>query len=181
MNPEVISRQWPVVSEGRSATRSVLDCGSAPPLWLSALRSAALAFTLGLLTPVLHAAQSAGGDFSLVGGVSTGGGQATGGDFSVTASADEAASGPLSGGDFEVTGGLVAVTVVTDGDVALGLTATDSQVTLTWPAEATGYVLEFSPAVGDTANWQPVTPAPAANSFTTTFNQPLRFYRLRKR
>jgi hypothetical protein len=115
-----------------------------------------------------------------VGGVASGGGKASGGDFAVDAAAGQPATGPLSGGDFQVTGGLVAVTVVTGGDLALRLSATDSQVTLSWPADASAYVLEFSPAVGDAANWQPVTPAPAGNSFTTPFNQPLRFYRLRK-
>ena len=135
---------------------------------------------LGLTTAVLRAGPSVGGDFSLVGGVASGGGKASGGDFAVDAAAGQPAAGPLSGGDFQVTGGLVAVTVVTGGAVALRLSATDSQVTLTWPAEAAGYVLEFTPVIGEAANWQPVTPAPAGNSFTTPFNQPLRFYRLRK-
>ena len=59
-------------------------------------------------------------------------------------------------------------------------TTTDGQVTLRWPAEAAGYGLEFTPVIGEAANWQPVTPAPAGNTFTTPFNQPLRFYRLQK-
>ena len=34
--------------------------------------------------------------------------------------------------------------------------------------------------MGAPANWQPVTPAPNGNSFTTPFNQSLRFFRLHK-
>lgn len=135
---------------------------------------------LGLTTAVLRAGPSVGGDFSLEGGLATGGGQSAGGDFTVAATVGETTTGPLTGGDFQVTGGLIGVAIV-PGDFALsiGFTA-DSQVRIQWPAEAAGYVLEFTPSVGAFANWQPVTPAPPGNSHTTPNDQPLRFFRLHR-
>lgn len=133
---------------------------------------------IGLAASALRAGPSVGGDFSLEGGVATGGGQAAGGDFSVEASVGETATGPLTGGGFEVTGGLIGVAVV-PGDFALTIGFTpDGQVLIGWPAEASGYVLESTPTVGEFTNWQPVTPAPAGNTFTTPHDQPLRFFRL---
>lgn len=135
---------------------------------------------LGLTTAALRAGPSVGGDFSLEGGLATGGGQSAGGDYAVEASVGETATGPLTGGDFQVTGGLIGVAVV-PGDFALAIGFTeDGQVRIQWPAEAAGYVLEFTPSVGALANWQPVTPAPPGNSHTTPNDQPLRFFRLHR-
>jgi hypothetical protein len=121
-----------------------------------------------------------GGQFTLNGTPVTGGGQSGGGTFAVAGAAGEAATGPLTGGTFVVTGGLIGVAVV-PGDIVPELTITATgDATLTWPADTTGYVLESTLSVGDFADWQPVTPAPAGNTFTTPFNQPLRFFRLRK-
>jgi len=135
---------------------------------------------LGLTTGALRAGPSVGGDFSLEGGLAGGGSQATGGDFTVAATVGETSTGPLTGGNFEVTGGLIGVAVV-PGDFALAIGFTDDgRVRIDWPAEATGYVLEFTPSVGEFANWQPVSPAPTANTFTTSNDQPLRFFRLNR-
>jgi hypothetical protein len=140
---------------------------------------ATLVCTLGLLAPALFAEPLGGGSYTLNGGPVTGGGQSGGGTFAVAGGAGETAVGPLSGGTFQVTGGLIGVAVV-PGDVALEFTTTDGQVTLSWPTDAVGYVLEFTSQVGELASWQPVTPAPAASRFTTPFDQPLRFFRLRR-
>jgi hypothetical protein len=209
MNPGVISRQRSVVGAGRPWARSVLECGSPLPLWRARTTqqdvaemdssaagqsarglaqsqtgrslAAALVLTLGLFTVTLLGEPLSGGQYSLQGGPATGGGgKSDGGTFAVTGGAGETATGPLTGGAFVVTGGLVGVAVVPD-DVTPELTLTDTgEATLTWSAEATGYVLESSPSVGEFADWQPVTPAPAGTTFTTPFNQPLRFFRLRK-
>ncbi len=120
-----------------------------------------------------------GGQFTLSGGPATGGGQSGGGTFAVAGAPGETATGPLIGGSFSVTGGLVGVAIV-PGDFALEFSANDGQVTLTWPVDAAGYVLEFTPVIGEAADWQPVAPAPVGNTFTTPFNQPLRLFRLRK-
>jgi hypothetical protein len=141
---------------------------------------AAGGLSLGLLTASLLAEPLSGGRFSLDGGPVTGGGQSGGGTFAVAGAPGEAATGPLSGGSFQVTGGLIGVAVI-PGNFALNIgSAPDGQVRIDWAAGAAGYVLEFTPSVGEFANWQPVTPAPAGNSFITSANQPLRFYRLHR-
>lgn len=133
-----------------------------------------------LALPVsLWAAPAAGGDFTLSGAAVTGGGASQGGAFALNGTAGEPATGEVAGGEFTLSGGLIGVYVV-PGEVALTLTQKDfGEATLTWPA-ATGHVLEFTAAVGPGANWQPVTPAPPGNTFTTPINQPARFFRLRR-
>lgn len=141
---------------------------------------AAGGLSLGLVTTSLRAEPLSGGRFSLNGGPDTGGGQSGGGTFAVAGAPGEAATGPLSGGSFQVTGGLIGVAVI-PGDFALTIGHTDDgQVVIGWPAEASGYVLEFTPSIGELANWQPVTPAPVGNSFTTSSAQTLRFFRLHR-
>jgi len=139
-----------------------------------------LAFGFGLLTHLLLAEPLGGGRFTLNGRPVTGGGQSGGGTFAVAGAAGETAFGPLSGGAFQVTGGLIGVAVVPD-DVTPELVLTDDgNARLEWSADAAGYVLQFSPTLGPTANWQPVSPTPTGNSFITPFNQSLRFFRLHK-
>lgn len=57
-------------------------------------------------------------------------------------------------------------------------------VVVSWPANATGYKLLSSPAIGTGANWTEVTdtPVPAGDRLTVTINpnQPMRFYQLTK-
>lgn len=141
--------------------------------------ASSLALTLALLTSPALAETLSGGSFTLEGGPVAGGGPAGGDPFGLDGSAGETATGALAGGTFEVTGGLLGM-AVGPGEVALDFTATDSQITLTWPADAAGYGLEFTPVIGDAANWQPVTPTPPANTYATPFNPPLRFFRLHK-
>lgn len=139
-----------------------------------------LACAFGLLPTALSAQSLGGGRFTLAGGpVTRSSKPSDGGTFAVTGGTGEASAAPLTGGTFQVTGGPVGVAVV-PGDVTLDFTVTDGQATLTWPAGTAGYVLEFTAALGEAADWQPVTPAPAGNSFTTPFNHPLRFFRLRR-
>jgi hypothetical protein len=70
--------------------------------------------------------------------------------------------------------------VVIPGEVPLSLAAMGNQATLTWPGSATDYVLEFTADIGNLADWRPVVPAPVGTAYTTSFNQPLRFFRLRQ-
>jgi hypothetical protein len=128
----------------------------------------------------LYAEPLGGGRFTLNGGPVTGGGQSGGGTFAVAGAAGNAPSAVSQGGTFTVAGGLIGVAVV-PGDVTPQLTLTDDgNARLTWSVDATGYVLQFSPVIGEAANWQPVTPAPVGNTFTTPFSQSLRFFRLHK-
>lgn len=122
---------------------------------------------------------SVGGDFSVEGSVTSGTGASAGGGFALETEVSDPVGAPLRGGDFEVSGVLVGVAVV-PGEVALNLTVTGDLATLTWPGEAADYVLEFADGIAGVADWQPVTPAPVGNVHTTHFNQPLRFFRLRR-
>jgi hypothetical protein len=156
------------------------------PTWVAggkftfATALAGLTLAFGLFSAGLLSAQSiGGGQFTLRGGPVTGGGQSGGGVFAVAGAPADATSAPLKGGTFEVTGSLIGVAVV-PGDVALEYVTTEGQVTLTWPDDGVAYVLEFTSDFSEFAEWQPVIPAPTGTTFTTPFNQPLRFFRLRK-
>lgn len=136
--------------------------------------------TMLLSSARLAAEPSKGGDFSLIGGVVSGGGTVTGGGFTLEGSAGTPNAGESTGSDFVLTGGLIGVYAV-PGDVELGLDRTeDGLVHLKWPATATGYVLESTTQLGQNAVWTPVNPAPKDNTLTVPFDQPARFYRLRK-
>ncbi len=138
-----------------------------------------LFLVFGLTAATLRAGPSSGGDFSLEGGLVSGGASSEGGEFTVEADDDPTSGFALSGGDFRIEGSLVGVAVI-PGEVPLSLTAIGNQATLTWPDSATDYVLEFTADIGNLVDWRPVVPVPVGNAYTTTFNQPLRFFRLRK-
>ena len=135
-----------------------------------------LVIALGLCVSSLLAGPSTGGGFALSGLPVGGGGHSTGGNLAVSGVAGSP-GGVSSGGGFQISGGLLGVYVV-PGGVELTLTRANGNATLTWPAGTTGYTLQFTSQLGPAANWQPVTPAPVGNIYTTTFNQPARFYRL---
>jgi hypothetical protein len=135
--------------------------------------------TFALALAVAHAESSSGGRFTLNGGPVSGGGRSGGGNFAVNGGAGETSTAQASGGNFQVTGGLVGIVVI-PGEVEVSITTASGQIRLTWPDGTAGYVLESSAQIGAAANWQAVTPAPSANTFTTPANQSLRFFRLRK-
>ncbi|MBN8247315.1 MAG: hypothetical protein J0L84_07710 [Verrucomicrobia bacterium] len=141
--------------------------------------SGLLVLVLVLTAIAVWGGPSVGGDFSLEGSLTSGTGSSAGGDFALETEVSDTADVALRGGDFEVSGILVGVAVV-PGEVALNLTVTGDLATLTWPAEAADYVLEFADGIAGVADWQPVTPAPVGTVHTTPFNQPLRFFRLRR-
>ena len=62
--------------------------------------------------------------------------------------------------------------------------AAGGNVTISWPASATGFVLESSPALGATATWSVVAGSPnpisGAGSVNAVTSTGARFYRLRK-
>lgn len=129
------------------------------------------------------ASQLRGGSYRLIGSPTGGGGRSDGGDFWVVGSILTPAQGVSKRGGFEVMGGLVGVYAlpVIAGEVPLLVDRTaDGQALLSWPASAAGYQLEVSTALGPEAVWQAVSPAPEGNTYTTPYDQPARFYRLRK-
>jgi hypothetical protein len=68
--------------------------------------------------------------------------------------------------------------------VKLGVAHSGASVMVSWPASAAGFILQSSPSLGPTANWQPVTATPTVangqNTVTVTPNNATAFYRLRK-
>ncbi len=141
------------------------------------LRTAML--LLALSAPRMLGDRSSGGSYSLEGGPVSGGGVSGGGTFAIDGAAGDASTEVSIGGTFSVAGGLVGEgDVVVPGPVALEFTDIDGHVTLTWPADANGYVLESSPEIGAGANWQPVKPAPPGHTYTASFDKSQGFFRL---
>lgn len=121
-------------------------------------------------------------DWSTVDG---GGGSSTGGVYSVSGTIGQPDTGSMIGGNFTLQGGFwtgVAV-VQTPGAPPLSIQATNQTLVLTWPAPATGYVLQENPSL-TTTNWTTVSNAPAVvgGEKRVTISSPLgnRFYRLNK-
>jgi hypothetical protein len=71
-----------------------------------------------------------------------GGGASTGGEFSMTGSVGEPATGPLSGGDFTVEGGFWAVvSQVTVPDLTVRLLS-NGTVQICWPSSGAQFTLQ---------------------------------------
>lgn len=128
-----------------------------------------------------HAAQPLeGGSFSLVGTMAAGG-AALGAGFAIDGRAAVAGTGTSVGAGFELTAGLFGVFSAPVGEVRLQMALPGpGGIRLSWPADATGYQLEFTPTVGPGAVWQAVQPVPEGNSYLTDPRHPTRYYRLRK-
>jgi len=71
-----------------------------------------------------------------------------------------------------------------DGPLILQISSTLGTVALCWTTNAVGYVVEFAPALGDTAAWEPLpgTPVMTGNQWCQSALTPgsNQFYRLRK-
>lgn len=106
----------------------------------------------------------------------------SGGDFAI--STPVVGDGPMiaEGGGFRME---VAVTplpppIVVLGDAEVFITVNGAEAVVTWTAAGTGYVLESTPALGELANWQPVSPAPTEPRFTAPLQGVAQFFRLRR-
>ncbi len=142
-----------------------------------------LAVLAVIVTPVL-ASHLTGGFYRLIGSPTGGGGRSDGGSYWVIGSVPTPAVGVSTNGDYELMGGLVGVYALETeggGDVTLTVTRSASgEAVLSWPSTAEGYQLEMTLAPGPGAVWQTVTPSPVGSTYTTAFEGPARFYRLRK-
>jgi len=144
----------------------------------SVLAVAVVAAIVGVAMP-LAAQPLTGGPFVLVGAPAAGG-TSQGGSYSISGYIASAGAETSSGGNFDLTCGLIAVYLVTSGDVPLSVQLTAAgDVRIWWPADVTGYQLESTTTLGLGATWEPVTPAPAGNEFITSPGGPTRFFRLR--
>ena len=104
----------------------------------------------------------------------------TGGDFTMEPPVIGDTQEFLAGGDFSLQ---VEVTplppVLVVGEVEVFILVENGAAVVTWTGSAAGYVLESSPGLGDTANWQPVVPAPLEQRFVASLQGAGRFFRLR--
>ncbi len=134
----------------------------------------------GLLLLPLWAGPLTGDPFTVTGAVSGGGGRISGGGYSIQGAVAQTATDSSRGGPYQLSGGLFGVVIV-PGEVRLTLERMpDGQTRLSWPADATGFVLQSRAQFGAGPDWQPVVPAPTGNSFITPTDQPLRLFRLHK-
>src|SRR5512138_2169118 len=86
-------------------------------------------------------------DWSTIDG---GGGTSTGGVYSVSGTIGQPDAGTLSGGPYTLTGGFwgIVAAVQTPGAPLLSITRNpDSSITVSWPAPATGWILEATDAL----------------------------------
>ena len=121
-----------------------------------------------------------GGNFTLTGAVSGGGGRLSGAAYAVEGAVAQVSTDSASGGAYQLTGGLFGVVVV-PGEVAVTIERMpDGQARLSWPADPAGFVLQFTSQLGVEPDWQPVVPAPTGNFFLTPTDQPLRLFRLHR-
>ena len=89
--------------------------------------------------------------------------------------------------DLAVANGYKGVSVLLNtcdsAGIHLGVTNRNSNFTLSWPLPYTAFVLESIASLGST-NWQRVFESPTTNNgrleVTAPFDQPGRFFRLRK-
>ena len=92
-----------------------------------------------------------------------GGGNSTGGVYSVSGTIGQADAGHMSGGSFTLDGGFWAIiaAVQTPGAPLLRVVLTPTNtVVVAWPAPSTGFSLQQNPVVNNAASWSGVTNAP---------------------
>lgn len=95
------------------------------------------------------------------------------------------AGAPMTGGNYSLTGGFLAAfaAVQTPGAPLLTITRSGSNIVLFWAGPASGYALEQTPALGNTA-WTSINVTPVDNGGTRSVTLPLApgnwFFRLKK-
>jgi hypothetical protein len=122
--------------------------------------------------------------------VSGGEGTSTGGQYSLTGTIGQPATGLLSGGDYSLQGGFwsLAAVVTTPGAPLLSIFASRSQgaVVISWPAADSSFILEQAPSLaGPAPSW---TAVPASQyqtagtnlTYTVTASAGGQFFRLRQ-
>ena len=141
-----------------------------------------LAILVGLIVSRQSDAGAGGGIFELEGELVAEGGTSTGGVFNLSGTVPVNGSGVSTGGTFAIRAGLDGTPVVPGGPVVLAIDTTpDGHVSLSWPADVTGYDLESTatPAAGN--SWQTVAVPTGTSAYTTSALQAARFYRLHRR
>lgn len=119
--------------------------------------------------------------------IAGGGGTSTNGAYSLSGTIGQPDAGQLSGGPYTLTGGFwgMIATVQTIGSPYLSIRTTNSNsAVLSWPAAATGFVLQQDAALTST-NWSnvntntyPITVSNGTNYVTVPVNPGNQFFRL---
>lgn len=138
-----------------------------------------------LLTAALSGyAQQYSIDWSTVDG---GGGTSTGGVYLVSGTIGQPDAGAMSGGNYTLQGGFwsVVTAVQTEGAPYLTVIRSNSTVVVSWPLPATGWVLEATNSLPQTASaWPQIPPPYQTNGVNLQFTEPVptgnKFYRLKK-
>lgn len=114
-----------------------------------------------------------------------GGGQSSGGAYTLQGTIGQPDAGSLSGGSFTLHGGFwnAFAFVQTEGPPTLRILRNGANVTLAWPNPSVGFQLQESPSL-TAPNWTDVNTAPGIvgdeRQVSQTLNPGTRFYRLRK-
>jgi hypothetical protein len=123
-------------------------------------------------------------NFSITGFTTAGGGVSGGASAQTLGILGPAVAGYSSSASVSVTTGpITSFFTVPYGDYRLGFSINAiSGVTIKWPANAAPYyLLESTPAIGSTADWQPVLPTPQGNTYSIQPSDRTRFFRLHHR
>ena len=120
-----------------------------------------------------------GGNFSLDGGITGGGGSSDGGSYRLLGEIARPISGEIRGGGFILQTPPLGFYSVVLGDFELEIVHSGSTMTLNWPIEASAYILESTPGLGTGALWNAVPGAAGKNSISIQAQGSAQFFRLR--
>lgn len=101
------------------------------------------------------------------------------GNFQLSGTTDLLLPVDQADGSLDLSAGLITLGGGSTGP-ALAFSRDAQGILITWPAEASGYVLESSTRLDNPADWTPVSPAPLQNSYRVVPDAPARFFRLRR-
>jgi len=123
-------------------------------------------------------------DWSTIDG---GGGTSTGGVYSVSGTIGQPDAGPtMSGGNYSVNGGFwgLIAAVQTSGGPLLAVTASGSNVIVSWPSPGTGFVLQENPDLANPNGWAnsglSITDNGTTKSVTVPASAGNKYFRLKK-
>jgi hypothetical protein len=112
--------------------------------------------------------------------VAGGGGTSTGGVYSVsgTAGQPDAGQSASSDGRFQLAGGFWYGELVFCG-CTLSITYSGRNITVSWPGDLGGCILEAADELNAPLVWTPVSPQPTGHSYTVAVTGTQRYFRLR--
>ena len=113
-----------------------------------------------------------------------GGGASTGGVYSVSGTIGQPDAGAMAGGNYSLAGGFWSlIAVQTPGAPLLTITASSSNVIISWPSSSSGFGLQENTSLNP-ANWSAIPPTNSDNGTIKSITVPAgpgnRFYRLKK-